>query len=242
MSREQLAGICSLSRKAGMMHTPPESLATRHSLINRIKDLADEASWREFFDAYWQLIYNFARKAGLTDVEAQEVVQETVIRVCRNIAKFKPGKEHGSFKAWLLQQTRWRIADQFEKRQKDSRWTAQSADHARALARENDEKTGTVNSVADPARPELEKTWEAEWESHLLQVATDKVKARVSAKQFQAFDLRVVQGLSAKDAAQALGTTVMAVHMATSRVRRLLKREITRFRASSLAGPQFPSP
>ena len=96
----------------------PDSLPTRNSLLNRIKDLGDDASWRDFFETYWELIYNLARKAGLTDAEAQDVVQETVIAVSRKIAGFRTGAEHGSFKAWLLQQTRWRIVDEFRKRDK----------------------------------------------------------------------------------------------------------------------------
>jgi len=33
--------------------------------------------------AYWQLIYEVALKRGLSDVEAQEVVQEMVISVAK---------------------------------------------------------------------------------------------------------------------------------------------------------------
>ena len=60
-----------------------DSIPTRHSLLNRLKDWRDEASWREFFETYWELIYNVARKAGLNDAEAQDVVQETVIAVAK---------------------------------------------------------------------------------------------------------------------------------------------------------------
>src|SRR5437764_5754537 len=53
-------------------------LATRRSLVERLPDLADRAKWQEFFDTYWRLIYGVARKAGLNDAEAQDVVQETI--------------------------------------------------------------------------------------------------------------------------------------------------------------------
>ena len=39
-----------------MSERPPDSLATRFSLLRRLKDWADQDSWQEFFDAYWQLI------------------------------------------------------------------------------------------------------------------------------------------------------------------------------------------
>src|SRR5438093_6906525 len=92
-------------------------LATRRSLVERLANWEDQRRWQEFFDTYWKLIYSAARQSGLTDSEAQEVVQETVITVAKNIDKLKYDPAIGSFKGWLLQITRWRIADQFRKRE-----------------------------------------------------------------------------------------------------------------------------
>ena len=68
------------------MNPPPgraqSSLATRRSLLSRLKESNAEESWRQFFDTYWRLIYTTALGAGLTDAEAQEVVQETVLTAC----------------------------------------------------------------------------------------------------------------------------------------------------------------
>jgi RNA polymerase sigma-70 factor (ECF subfamily) len=204
-----------------------ESLPTRHSLLDRLKDLGDDTSWREFFEVYWELIYNVARKAGLTETEAQEAVQETVIGVAKDIGEFKTGSEHGSFKAWLLQRTRWRIADQFRKRDKCV-MPAHSEPARRMLAArspEDESGTATVNRIPDPASLELDRTWDTEWEQHIMRTALERVKAKVSVKQFQMFDLHARQGLSVKETARALGASVAAVYMAASRVRRLLKAE-----------------
>jgi len=84
-----------------------DSIPTRHSLLLRLKQWDDTASWREFFETYWELIYNVARKAGLSDAEAQDVVQETVIGVARRIGDFEADPRRGSFKSWLLGQARW---------------------------------------------------------------------------------------------------------------------------------------
>src|SRR3954465_4453329 len=91
-------------------------LATRRSLVEKLADWKDRKHWQEFFDTYWKLIYSAARKAGLTEVEAEEVVQETVITVAKNVGKLCYDPAIGSFKGWLLNITRWRIADQFRKR------------------------------------------------------------------------------------------------------------------------------
>src|SRR5213083_2789231 len=92
------------------------SLQTRWSLIGRLKDMDDQQSWQDFFDAYWKLIYSVALKAGLNDSEAQDVVQETVISVAKKMPEFKADPAAGSFKSWLLTLTRWRIVDQLRRR------------------------------------------------------------------------------------------------------------------------------
>src|SRR5439155_7944157 len=84
--------------------------------LSRLQNWEDNESWRVFFDTYWRLIYSVAIKAGLTETEAQEVVQETVICVAKDIHKFKRDRQLGSFKGWLRNLTRWRIADQLRKR------------------------------------------------------------------------------------------------------------------------------
>src|ERR1044071_1926253 len=95
---------------------PEKVLPTRQSLLSRLRDWENQDSWREFFDTYWQLIYQVARKAGFNDAEAQDVVQETLLSVAQQMPGFKYDRTAGRFKGWLLQIARRRIADQFRKR------------------------------------------------------------------------------------------------------------------------------
>src|SRR5437868_13823210 len=115
-------------------------LATRRSLVDRLANWDDQRRWQDFFDTYWKLIYSTARKSGLTDSEAQEVVQETVITVAKKIDKLHYDPALGSFKSWLLQITRWRIADQFRKRDPGE------AKRPRAI---DDRLTATIDRVPD---------------------------------------------------------------------------------------------
>src|SRR5437762_5712458 len=64
-------------------------LPTRSSLLGRLRDLRDQAAWREFFDSYWRLIYKVARSSGLADAEAQDVVQNTFIYLSRRMPNFR---------------------------------------------------------------------------------------------------------------------------------------------------------
>src|SRR5688572_15927585 len=86
-----------------------DSLPTRRSLLSRLRNMGDDDSWRAFFDAYWRLIYNVARKSGLSDEDAQDVVQETVISVAKKMPEFRYDPAKGSFKSWLLIITHRRI-------------------------------------------------------------------------------------------------------------------------------------
>src|SRR2546426_1004678 len=92
-----------------------EFLATRQSLLGRLTNWDDQESWRDFFETYWKLIYKVALKAGLDETAAQDIVQETMLSVAKTIKGFRYDPAIGSFKGWLLQITRRRIADYLRK-------------------------------------------------------------------------------------------------------------------------------
>jgi RNA polymerase sigma-70 factor (ECF subfamily) len=58
-----------------------DSPETRASLLARLKDWDDHASWQEFHDTYRRLIHNFALKQGVAEDAAKDIVQETVMAV-----------------------------------------------------------------------------------------------------------------------------------------------------------------
>src|SRR5256885_1283871 len=94
------------------MSDPAEdSLLTRRTLLSRLRNLDDQESWRTFFNLYWRLLYNVARKSGLDDGGAQEIVQDTVIAVARKMPEFHYDPARGTFRQWLLRITRRRIID-----------------------------------------------------------------------------------------------------------------------------------
>ena len=50
------------------MERPPsdDTLRTRVSLINRVKNLTDDQSWSEFFERYQRIVQSVARSRGLS--------------------------------------------------------------------------------------------------------------------------------------------------------------------------------
>ena len=94
---------------------------TRRTLLSRLRNWEDKDSWQEFFDIYWGLIYSFACQRGLSNSEAEEVVQEPLLVVAKKLPGFRYDPAMGSFKAWLLHTTQWKVRDQLHKRQKKNR-------------------------------------------------------------------------------------------------------------------------
>src|SRR6266446_48689 len=135
-------------------------LLTRQSLLSRLKDWDDHESWRDFFDTYWRLIYGLAVKSVPTNTEAEDVVQETLLAVAKEMPDFKYDPARGSFKGWLLEITRRRIANQVRRRLKHRHATAgplvgeARGEAPRLPSRERGEpdqrRTATVERVPDP--------------------------------------------------------------------------------------------
>ena len=94
-----------------MTRHEPSSIQTRPSLLQRLREGDDVVTWHEFYRVYGKLARDFAIKAGLTDTEADEVVQETAIGVARHLPGFSYDPKVCRFKTWLLNQTSWRITD-----------------------------------------------------------------------------------------------------------------------------------
>ncbi|MGA2863283.1 MAG: sigma-70 family RNA polymerase sigma factor [Verrucomicrobiota bacterium] len=207
-----------------------EFIPTRQSLLSRLKDWDDHESWKVFFDTYWRLIYNAALKAGLSDAEAQDVVQETLISVSRSMPNFHYDPRRGSFKTWLMRLTGWRIKRQLEKRAPLKRSMNQSANRGSRTST----GTGTLEKIPDPAEPALEALWDEEWERNLMAAALERVKKRVDPKQYQIFDYCVLKTLPVSRVVRALNVNRGRVYLAKHRISKLIKQEITRLQTSRL--------
>jgi len=208
-----------------MADEPDEFIPTRRSLLARLKNWDDQKSWQDFFNTYWRLIYSVALKAGLSDADAQDVVQDTVLTVAKKIGDFKSDPAIGSFKGWLLRITRRRIADHFEVRNK----TEQASSISGASETGDDStRTATVERVADHTSFNLDACWEEEWQKNLLRAATEKVKNKVSPKQFQKFELYVLREWPVQKVAATLGVSAAQVYLAKHRIAGLLKKEVKR--------------
>src|SRR5438046_23178 len=203
-----------------MKNDPDELLPTRCTLIERLKNWDNQESWRQFFETYWKLIYGVAIKSGLTHPEAQDAVQETVMSVCKNMQNFKADPAYGSFKAWLLNLTRWRITDQVRKRRR--------GENAREESGSNGDTTSTPieQRVPDPAGNALETIWNDEWEKHIVDAALEKVKQQSSAKHYQIFYLQAIKQIKSTKVAETLNINVDQDYLIKHRLTKIFEETL----------------
>jgi RNA polymerase sigma factor (sigma-70 family) len=200
-----------------MKNKSDEFIPTRASLLNRLKDWKDQESWQEFFSIYRELIYSTALKSGLSEQEAEDVVQETVISVAKTVKEFKYDRNRCSFKSWLRHLTRKRIADRFRKRPRERPLSEiQASETADTLL---------LEQVPSPESLDLDAVWEEEWRQKLLNAATERVKNQVSPSQYQMFDFYVLRKMPVKEVATLLGASTGQVYLAKHRISRLIKKE-----------------
>ena len=198
-------------------------LPTRRSLLDRLRNWEDQASWQEFFQTYWKFIYTVAIRSGLSDHEAEEVVQETVLSVAKKMPAFVYDPARCTFKGWLMHLIRLRIMDQLRRRQPAFQQLPSSDADTR--------RTSTVERVPDPSsNGELESAWNGGWERNLIDAAMERVKLRVKPEHYQIFHLSAVKALKPGEVARLLQINIGKVYLVRHRVAKEVKREIQRLK------------
>jgi RNA polymerase sigma factor (sigma-70 family) len=203
-----------------MVEAKDESIATRTTLLARLKDWGDDSSWQEFFDIYSKLIRNVALKSGLTRAEAEDVVQETMVAVAKHIPSFKYDRKLGSFKHWLLNMSRWRISDQFRRRKKLS--TELPDDLA--------DETGQLSALVDEKTLDFDEFWESEWQKTVFDAAINKVKTSLDSEKYQIFDFLINKQWPPEKVSKSFGISVNQVYLAKHRITELIKKEVERLK------------
>ena len=192
-------------------------LQTRASLLSRLKNWEDADSWQDFANTYERLIYTTAVRAGLTDSEAKDVLQEVLISVAKTIDEFKSDPARGTFKGWLLNLTRWRITDQIRKRT----GLPARTDHPKPS-----DDTATFERIPDESNDVLAGIWESEWRTSLLEAAVARLRRRTKPKQFQIFELYGLRGWPGSKVAKELGVGLGQVYLVSHRLRKLLQQDL----------------
>jgi RNA polymerase sigma factor (sigma-70 family) len=195
-------------RKQRMSEAP----TTQVSLLIRIRDGGNHTAWREFAQMYGPVIYGFARKRGLQDADAADLMQEVLRSVSGAIQKLEYDRNQGTFRGWLFTITRNKVLN-FHAARKIRPQAAADSQTARVL----NEKPEASND---------NEVWELEYQRRLAQVAMEHVRGEFQENTWRAFHLVAVEGVAASEAAKIVQMTPGAIYVAKSRILARLKSEI----------------
>jgi RNA polymerase sigma-70 factor (ECF subfamily) len=193
-----------------------EAPSTRHSLLVRLRDRDDERAWSEFTEIYVPLVHRLARRWGLQDADAQDLVQEVFRAVARAIERYDPDPDRGSFRGWLSRIARNLIINLLAARRRQPQGTGDTDMHR--LLEDRPDPTGE-DSVF----------FEVEHRRRLIAWAAERIRGEFSEAAWQAFWQTGVEGKSPKEVAEALGMTLGTVYQYKSRAVVRIRREIEQF-------------
>lgn len=199
-----------------------EAPATRVTLLNRIRDTADTDAWAEFARLYGPVVYGFARKRGLQDADAADLVQDVLRSVARNAHRIDYDPKRGTFRGWLYTVTRNKV------------YNFLSANKNRPKAGGDGVGGDRLDHLA--GKPdEAEAEWELEYQRRLSARAMERVKHEFQANTWQAFWGTAVEGRAAAEVGKELNMTSGAVYVAKSRVLARLRDEVQQLMAEAEA-------
>src|SRR5438034_10482482 len=183
---------------------PNEAPITRASLLIQIRDGSNQAAWQEFVDLYGPVIYGFARKRGLQDADAADLMQDVLRSVSAAIGRLDYDRNHGTFRGWLFTITRNKVFNFLSARRIRPQGTGDTTTN-RLLAEE-------------PAASDGSDAWELEYQRRLASLAMERVKGEFHENTWQAFWLTAVEGLAAAEVGKQVGMSAGAIYVAKSRV------------------------
>jgi RNA polymerase sigma-70 factor (ECF subfamily) len=182
-----------------------EAPVTRASLLLRIRDEHDQVAWQEFLGLYGPVVYRYARKRGLQDADAADLVQDVFRSIAGAIGHWDYDPGRGKFRGWLFTITRNKLFSFLDSRRRRANAAGDS---------------GSQRQLEEQPDPTADGSgeWDREYERELFGRAAEQARGEFSEATWQAFWQTAVEGKNPRDVARGLGTSPGAVYVSKSRV------------------------
>jgi len=193
---------------------------TNEILLDRVKRLDAHDAWKEFYDNYWAAIIRYGRKIGLSDAQAKDVLQETMVDLMRILPKFSYDSAKGKFRNFLLTIVHRKAMRVFARIKKDTNIPWDSANQA--------EIHETRKMVLDAHQLRLWR--EAIYEEALVELSKCP---DVEPRTWEVFKAYAVQNNPAQQVAQQFDVEVNSVYQIKNRLLKRVQKSVElRFRDS----------
>jgi RNA polymerase sigma-70 factor (ECF subfamily) len=184
-------------------------METSTSLLDRLRQAPDGESWRRLDDLYRPLIRRWLQRDPVLSADAEDIAQEILSVVCRELSGFERRKT-GSFRKWLRTITAYRVKGYLRAR------------HSRPQALGLEADQGPLSQLADD-RSELAQRWDQEHNEHVVRQLLDMIAVEHNDTHVRAFRRVVLDEVAPAVAAEELGVSVNVVLLARSRILQRLR-------------------
>ncbi len=184
---------------------------TSATLLERLNDRSDSVAWRRLVDLYSPLINGWLRRQGVVAEDAEDLTQEVLEVVVREVSGFRHNGRVGAFRTWL----RTIAINCLRQALRSRRLRVQAAGSPDIVA--------MLDQFEDPAS-EVSRRWDREHDQYVLQRLFALIEPDFRPATWQAFRRQVIDEVSPEAVAAELGLSVNAVLIAKSRVLSRLRR------------------
>lgn len=177
---------------------------TTTKLLEDLKTTRNESAWTEFCSHFQPVVIEFAKRLGLSNVEAEDAAQETMTAFFKAFKEGKYDPDKGRLSNWLFGIAK-RVILNLRGRQPLEKLIA-------------DKTTGT--SFWDMVQDDhaLGRTWEIQWQQMVLKRCMEQVRQEFDPKVFGAFRQYAIDQFTVEEVCKRFDMSRNAVYIAKSRV------------------------
>lgn len=182
---------------------------TSHSLLEQARDPGDATSWRRLTDLYSPLVRRWVRPYVAQPADTDDVLQDVLTVLVRELPRFEHNGRPGAFRAWLKAMTVNRLREHRRRRQVGSG---------------GDAVLEQLHRLEDP-NSDLSRSWDDEHDRHVAQTLLESIRLEFQPATWRAFEATVRDGRPTAEVAAELGLSENAVLIAKSRVLKRLRQK-----------------
>jgi RNA polymerase sigma-70 factor (ECF subfamily) len=184
---------------------------TSASLLQRLREQPDGDAWHRLVHLYTPLLRQWLGRYGLQPSDVDDLTQEVLAVVVRELPQFRHNERTGAFRRWLRTILVHRLRGFWRARQ------------SRPVATGDSDLGRLLEQLEDPASG-LSRLWDQEHDRHVMARLLEQIEPEVTPTTWQAFRRVVLDGMDEEAVAAELGLSVNAVFIAKSRVLARLRR------------------
>lgn len=185
------------------------SSVTSLSLLERARR-SDSMAWQQLCDLYAPLVYGWARKAGVENDDAPDIVQEVFRVVAASLGQFRHDRQGDTFRGWLITITRNEIRAFFRKRGRQP--TVGEGGSTANVRIQQLQDAAEADPLSDSfLQPPSERC-------RLIRRSVELVQGDFAPRTWEAFWRSVVEGHDVADISRDLNMTANSIRQARFRV------------------------